>query len=205
IGRINLNRVDKFHVGLTSLHWKRLEKSNGILIGRSSANHRRWRVLCKPSNLEEEFAALQSKKFFKNVNSDPDDSSEEATPKLPSSEELKALLADSERSKLLKKLSEANQQYRILKRQLQVKENALVDFKKELSLIDLEIQGLIKLAEEISNYSIPDGSRKINGKYIQSHLLTGLGAVQKKLEEQIKDVDSAKSKEVPLFWHGVAE
>lgn len=30
-------------------------------------------------------------------------------------------------------------------------------------------------------------------------------AVLKKLEEQIKDVDAAKSKEVPLFWCGMAE
>ena len=26
------------------------------------------------------------------------------------------------------------------------------------------------LAEEIAQYEIPDGSRKINGKYVQSHL-----------------------------------
>lgn len=30
------------------------------------------------------------------------------------------------------------------------------------------------MAEEIANYNIPDGSRKINGKYIQSHLLSRL-------------------------------
>lgn len=32
-----------------------------------------------------------------------------------------------------------------------------------------------------------------------------LKAVQKRLEEQIKDVAAAQSQEVPLFWHGVAE
>lgn len=36
------------------------------------------------------------------------------------------------------------------------------------------LQALVGLAEEISNYEIPEGSRKINGKYIQSHLLSRL-------------------------------
>jgi hypothetical protein len=32
----------------------------------------------------------------------------------------------------------------------------------------------VKLAEEIANLGIPQGSRKISGKYIQSHLLSRL-------------------------------
>ncbi|CAA0841078.1 5-AMP-activated protein kinase-related [Striga hermonthica] len=58
------------------------------------------------------FSALQS-----NDSSDDDD---ETSPleRPPNSEELKALLADSERSKLVRKLSEANQQNRFLKRQV---------------------------------------------------------------------------------------
>lgn len=35
-------------------------------------------------------------------------------------------------------------------------------------------KALFKLAEEIAQYGIPVGSRKINGKYIQSHLLSRL-------------------------------
>lgn len=35
-------------------------------------------------------------------------------------------------------------------------------------------QALATLAEEIANSSIPQGSRKINGKYIQSHLFSRL-------------------------------
>ncbi|KAL6521569.1 hypothetical protein OROGR_018138 [Orobanche gracilis] len=138
--------------------------------------------------------------------------------------QLNALLADSERSKLINKLSEANQQNRFLKRQLaasqsipcgaskncgrsplQVKEDALINFKSELAVIEFEIQALVNLGKEIVSYDIPDGSRKINGKYIQSHLLSRLEAVQEKLEEGIEDVDAAQSEEVPLFWHGVAE
>ncbi|KAL0461929.1 UNVERIFIED_CONTAM: protein PTST, chloroplastic [Sesamum latifolium] len=118
---------------------------------------------------------------------------------------LKALLADSQRSKLIKKLSEANQQNRLLKRQLQVKDDALVSFKRELAIIDQEIKALVRLAEEIASYSIPDGSRKINGKYIQSHLLSRLEAVLEKCEQQIKDVNAAQARAVQLSWNGVAE
>lgn len=32
------------------------------------------------------------------------------------------------------------------------------------------VQALVSLAEEISQAGIPEGSRKINGRYIQSHL-----------------------------------
>lgn len=38
-------------------------------------------------------------------------------------------------------------------------------------------QALVKLAEEIANSAIPEGSRKINGKYIQSHLLLRLKGI----------------------------
>ncbi|XP_027157416.1 protein PTST, chloroplastic-like [Coffea eugenioides] len=119
--------------------------------------------------------------------------------------QLKALLLDSERSKIIKKLSDANQYNRVLKRQLQSKEDSLVNFKSELAVLELEIQALVSLAEEIANYEIPEGSRKIRGRYIQSHLLSRLEAVQEKLREQTKDVDAAQSKEVPLYWYGVAE
>ncbi|XP_052196099.1 protein PTST, chloroplastic isoform X2 [Diospyros lotus] len=118
---------------------------------------------------------------------------------------LKALLVDSERERLIKKLSEANQQNRFLKRQLYDKEGALVNFKSELAVTELEVQALVALAEEIAKYGIPEGSRKINGKYIQSHLHSRLEAVHEKLKEQIKDVEAAKSKEVHLFWRGMAE
>jgi transposase len=35
-------------------------------------------------------------------------------------------------------------------------------------------QALARLAEEIAKSGIPEGSRKINGKYIQTHLVTRL-------------------------------
>ncbi|MED6121512.1 hypothetical protein PIB30_030940 [Stylosanthes scabra] len=120
-------------------------------------------------------------------------------------EQITAMLVDTEREKLTKKLSEANQQNRFLKRQLRIKEDALVNFKSELAVMELEVQALVKLAEEIAKSGIPEGSRKINGKYIHSHLVTRLEAVHEQLMEQIKDVDAAQSKEVSVFWVGMAE
>ncbi|KAG4920352.1 hypothetical protein JHK86_049165 [Glycine max] len=171
------------------------------------------------------------------------DLEEEALAKPPTSEQIMTLLADTHRAKLTKKLSEANQQNRFLKRQLNVKEDALVKFKSELAVMELEIQALVRLAEEIAQCGIPEGSRKINGKYIHSHLVARLEgivvfalnlitphdysqpymihksqvyflckcivfayiAVNELLKEQIKDVDAAQSKEVSVFWVGMAE
>ncbi|XP_019419831.1 PREDICTED: protein PTST, chloroplastic isoform X3 [Lupinus angustifolius] len=120
-------------------------------------------------------------------------------------DQIMALLADTERSKLTKKLSEANQQNRFLKRQLYIKEEALVKFKSELADIELEVQALARLAEEIAQSGIPQGARKINGKYIHSHLVARLEAVHEQLKEQVKDVDAAQSKQVSVFWVGMAE
>ncbi|KAL3640385.1 hypothetical protein CASFOL_015353 [Castilleja foliolosa] len=187
--RICTKRTEKFQVNMVALTGNKL---NWGLNGKSDNQFGRWRVFCTPVSLEEEFSALQS-------------NNSEAREPPPSSEELKALTADAARSKLIKKLSEANQQNRFLKRQLQVKEDDLVNFKTKLAAVEYEIKALVNLAKEIAHYKIPVGSRRINGKYIQSHLLSRLVAVQKKLEDQIKDVDDAQSHEVPLFWHGVAE
>lgn len=137
---------------------------------------------------------------------DPSTDSEEETLAKPlTREQISALLADTQRSRLTKKLSEANQQNRFLKRQLHVKEDALIKFKSELAVMELEIQALARLAEEIAQCGIPEGSRKINGKYIHSHLVARLEAVRGQLKGQIKDVEVAQSKEVSVFWVGMAE
>ncbi|XP_023524701.1 protein PTST, chloroplastic [Cucurbita pepo subsp. pepo] len=150
-----------------------------------------------------EESSMQSKDLSLDV--EEIESAEELLAEPLSSEQLNALLANSERERLVKRLSHANQQNRLLKRQLRVQDNDLVNFKTELAVLDHEVEGLIKLAEEIAQSGIPEGTRKINGKYIQSHLLTKLKAVHKKIENQIKDVDLVQSKEVPLFWYGMAE
>ncbi|XP_011073631.1 protein PTST, chloroplastic [Sesamum indicum] len=202
LARMDMKRIDGFQVKMAVFSGKRLNKLNRVLI-ENPVHYERWRVFCNPISLEEEFSAIQN--FSKDEGSGYEISAEEDLEGPPSSEELKALLADSQRSKLIKKLSEANQQNRLLKRQLQAKDHALVSFKRELAIIDQEIKALVRLAEEISSYSIPDGSRKINGKYVQSHLLSRLEAILEKCAQQIKDVNAAQAQAVHLFWNGVAE
>lgn len=160
---------------------------------------------CMSVGVEEHPSAVVSEDLLEDDENVEKDSPEEMIAKPLSSTQLKTLLADSERAKLAKKLSEANQQNRFLKRQLLLEEDTLVNFKSELAVVELEIQALVALAEEISKCGIPEGSRKIKGKYIQSHLLSQLEAVQKKLKEQIKDVEAAQPKEIDLFWVGMAE
>ncbi|GKA72805.1 immunoglobulin E-set [Tanacetum coccineum] len=163
-----------------------------------------WRVLCLPTTLEDNYSSMQSINYSKGDDYASGASSEDV-PELVDNDQLKSLLADAERAKLLQKLSEANQHNRYLKRQLLVREDAISEFKSELAVTELEIQALLNMAKEIASYGIPAGSRKVNGKYIQSLLLLQLQGVQEKLKKQIKDVELAQSKEVSLFWSGMAE
>ncbi|KAM5551779.1 protein PTST, chloroplastic-like [Rosa sericea] len=183
------------------LGFQRLINSQ-VFTGEHSLNHVLWRRYSIPSSLEE--SSSEPAEAY-GSNDELKDSGQELLAQPLRSNELKSLLADSERTKLITKLSEANQQNRFLKRQLHIKEDELVNFKSELAVLELEIQALVKLAEENAKSVIPVGSRKINGKYIQSHLLSRFEAVHEKLKEQIKDVDAAQSKEVSLFWCGMAE
>lgn len=175
-------------------------------IGRRS----RWRSFAASLNLEDGPAPSDSTSSSSEQTTGVDgtanvDASEDLLSKRLSSDELKSLLADSERSKLLRRLSEANQYNRFLKRQLQIKDDAVVKFNSELAVLELELQALVGLAEEIANFDVPLGSRKINGKYIQSHLLSRLEAIHGKVMEQIKDVDSLKPQEISVYWVGMAE
>ncbi|XP_011021392.1 PREDICTED: uncharacterized protein LOC105123474 isoform X2 [Populus euphratica] len=140
-----------------------------------------WRTYTMPVSLEES-SSEQPEDYSDDEGNSSEDLAEEPLDQPLSSDELKALLLDSQRKNLTKKLSEANQQNRFLKR-----------------------QALVTLSEEIAQYEIPEGSRKIHGKYVQSHLLSRLRVLQEKFKEQIKDVDAAQSKEVSLFWCGMAE
>uniref|UniRef100_A0A3N7G7F7 Uncharacterized protein n=1 Tax=Populus trichocarpa TaxID=3694 RepID=A0A3N7G7F7_POPTR len=109
-----------------------------------------WRTYTMPVSLEES-SSEQPEDYSDDEGSSSEDLPEEPLDQSLSSDELKALLLDSQRKNLTKKLSEANQQNRFLKR-----------------------QALVTLSEEIAQYEIPEGSRKINGKYVQSHLLSRL-------------------------------
>ncbi|CAA6668709.1 unnamed protein product [Spirodela intermedia] len=127
----------------------------------------------------------------------PEESPEEL---LPDSTQLKELFLDSERRRLITKLSEANQHNRYLKRQLIARDDDLVNIRSELAVLELEIQALTELAEEIASYGVSSSSRKIKGKYIQSHLVSRLQALQGKIEKQRKDVDAVKFREITLYW-----
>ncbi|XP_077244689.1 PROTEIN TARGETING TO STARCH (PTST) [Tasmannia lanceolata] len=165
-----------------------------------------WRTFSMSVSLENE-PSLASKGDDLGSSGElvPDDSSKELLSQQLDADQLKSLLSDSERKRLIKKLSEANQHNRFLKRQLQITEDALVNYKSELAVFEEELQILIGLAQEIAKSDIQLGSRKIYGKYIPSYLLSRLEAFQGKLKEQIKDVDSVNVKEVDLFWFGMAE
>lgn len=205
--KLKLERIRHFQCDVAP--W-RLRMESKMLIypklastGRNFKHSISWRTFAMPLSLEKESSSPEPENY--SSNDAPKTSSEELLENPLSSDELKALLADSERAKLIKKLSEANQQNRFLKRQLNIKEGALANFKTELAVSELEIQALVALAEEITKYGIPAGSRKINGKYIQSYLLSRLKAVDDKLKEHTKGVEAAQSKQVHLFWCGMAE
>ncbi|XP_019224563.1 PREDICTED: protein PTST, chloroplastic isoform X2 [Nicotiana attenuata] len=166
----------------TRIGFHRMHKSFLVPTWKYNIPGTSWKIFCAPEKLEQQFSVVVSKKIAEVSESDTEASPDKVPAKPLSSDELKLLLADAERLKLLKKLSEANQYNRLLKR-----------------------EALVRLAEEIAKSDIPVGSRKIKGRYIQSHLFSRLGAIQKKLMVQIKDVEAAQAKEVPLSWVGVAE
>ncbi|KAK6913548.1 hypothetical protein RJ641_023149, partial [Dillenia turbinata] len=85
------------------------------------------------------------------------------------------------------------------------KEDALVEFKSKLAVMELEVQALVALAKEIAKSGVPEGARKINGKYIHSHLLSRLETMHDKLKAQIKDLDAAQSKKALVSWLGMDE
>ncbi|KMZ58000.1 hypothetical protein ZOSMA_7G00280, partial [Zostera marina] len=68
------------------------------------------------------------------------DESSERPNSLMRQDELKLLLVDSERTRLVKKLSEANQHNRYLKRQLKIKDDDLVNLKSNLSILEGDLQ-----------------------------------------------------------------
>ncbi|KAM7267613.1 hypothetical protein ACFE04_009779 [Oxalis oulophora] len=163
-----------------------------------------WRAVSTLASLEES-SSSPAQDYSSDDESSSNSSPAEILAQPLCSDNLKQLLADSERAKLFKKLSEANQQNRYFKRQMHAKEDELVNFKTELAILEQEIEALVGLTEEIIYTGIPEGSRKINGKYIQSHLLSRLKAVHEKLKENINDVTAAQPKTVSLFWIGMAE
>ncbi|MCO5551103.1 hypothetical protein L7F22_004600 [Adiantum nelumboides] len=120
-------------------------------------------------------------------------------------EELIAIRESAVRASLLKKLSDVNLYGRHLQRQLREKEDALLKCKSELGAMESEIQILARLAQEIANEGVKPGTRKINGKYIQSHLTFKLEELQERLCVQGQNIEAVCYRDIPLVWHGVAE
>lgn len=123
----------------------------------------------------------------------------------PRKEELIALRESAVRASLTKKLSDVNLYGRQLQRQLHEKEDALLKCKTELTIMESDIQALVRLAQELANEGIKPGTRKINGKYIPSHLAIKLEELQERLLVQVGNIEAACYRNVPLVWYGVAE
>ncbi|BBN16083.1 hypothetical protein MPTK1_7g03320 [Marchantia polymorpha subsp. ruderalis] len=94
--------------------------------------------------------------------------------KLLSTSEVAAFRSDPVRSKLIKKLSEANQFNRHLLRQVAIREKVIQQSKAQISDLELELGILVKIAQEIAKDGGKPGTRKINGRYIHSHLAVRL-------------------------------
>ncbi|KAL2611767.1 hypothetical protein R1flu_023459 [Riccia fluitans] len=88
--------------------------------------------------------------------------------------QLAAYRSDPVRSRLLKKLSEANQFNRHLLRQVAIREKAIQQSKQNISALELELGVLVKIAQEIAKEGGKPETRKINGRYIHSHLAVRL-------------------------------
>lgn len=192
--------LTRHHVSLDSLSQYHIYAST---VSRNDHLQGRHLACAAAIRVDEEPSSLYEGEHSSNANDDGEP--EELTSERLSSDELKSLLADSERAKLIRKLSDANQYNRFLKRQLQTREDTLANFRTDLAVLELELQALVGLAEEVANSSVQGSSREIDGKYIQSHLLSRLEVVHEKMKEQIKDVVSLKFEEVNVSWIGMAE
>ncbi|CAK9217699.1 unnamed protein product [Sphagnum jensenii] len=117
-----------------------------------------------------------------------------------------ALIRESDiRSKLVRKLSEANQQIRQLKKEVQEKDDKMFRCRSELASMELELQVLVNIAQEIAKEGGKPGTPKINGRYIHSHLAYRLEEMQKLIFARIKDVDMVRTREVDIAYYGMAE
>eukprot|EP00250_Pteridium_aquilinum_P001003 c11183_g1_i1 orf=283-1146(-) len=120
-------------------------------------------------------------------------------------EELAALRESSMRANLMKKLSDANMYGRHLQRQLLEKEDALLKCKSELVTMETEMKALVSLAQEVASEGGKPGMRKINGKYIPSHLAVRLEELHERLLLQAQSIEAVCYRDVPFAWVGMAE
>ncbi|CAM6107351.1 unnamed protein product [Calypogeia fissa] len=119
--------------------------------------------------------------------------------------ELAALRSDPVRSRLIRKLSEANQYNRFLFREVQEQEKVIRSCRSQISALAHELGALMHLAREIAKDGGKPGTRKINGRYIHSHLSFRLEELQSSLLEQSKEIDGVRLREIEFSWSGMAE
>ncbi|CAI5474537.1 unnamed protein product [Closterium sp. Yama58-4] len=109
------------------------------------------------------------------------------------------------RSRLNKKLSESNTYNRFLQREVQYREQALSDSKALLIALAAEMRELSEVADEIVKTEGLPVTRKINGRYLPSHLSNRLEELYSDLRQQLEGIEKLRLREVPLVWFGMAE
>lgn len=202
LGQQKLGRVNKF-----SPNFPRNHKYTSIIC---SISHRpSWNSpgssFQTPVSLNHETPLLSEGDQGSNDGIVSDVETENILPPKLGTDELKSMLLDMDRSRLLRKLSEANQYNRFLKRQLQMKDDALFSLINELSVLEFESKALVTIAEEVASIGMQNDSRNIDGKCMQSRLLSRLQALHERVKEKIMNADSQKFEEITLLWVGMAE
>lgn len=106
-------------------------------------------------------------------------------------------------SKLLRKLSDANLSNRQLRRQVQANNDAIVNLRQQLVALEREVEALARVAQEVAGAGVLPGTRKINGRYLHSHLAFKLEEIRGRLKSRIDEVHNVS--DVELEWIGMAE
>ncbi|GAQ78164.1 hypothetical protein KFL_000090100 [Klebsormidium nitens] len=109
------------------------------------------------------------------------------------------------RQSLNQKLSEANMYNRHLQREISARDAAVNESTLFLGALQTELKTLVEIAKEIAAGGPTPVTRKINGRYIQSHLASRLEDLHSQLAGQLQQVDVVRLREVPVTWLGVAE
>lgn len=109
------------------------------------------------------------------------------------------------RSRLNKKLSEANTYNRYLLREVQYREDALKDAKSHLVALAGEFKELIELATEVKTGGSGPWMREVDGLEPPALLVSRLENLQGVLLKQLEGIEAMRLREVPLVWYGMAE
>ncbi|CAI5991224.1 unnamed protein product [Closterium sp. NIES-65] len=88
---------------------------------------------------------------------------------------------------------------------VQYREQALSDSKALMIALAAEMRELSEVAEEIVKTDGLPVTRKINGRYLPSHLSNRLEELYSDLRQQLEGIEKLRLREVPLVWFGMAE